>query len=262
MVNASSTTPPVTHSTIVEATCSICGGKYALDTKGSYREGALCTHCGSSGRSQSIAYALTHYVFKQEVALSDLEKQKRLKIVGLSDGPTYAKILAKKCDYTNTYYHTDPFLDIIKPGPKYLGQCDALISADVFEHVLAAPSHAFKGAYDILKPGGYLILTVPFVNVGPHKEHYPGLVNYTSEQRADGSWIAHLKYAGGRKETDESPCFHGGPGKTLEVRLFNRDRIEEELAWAGFEKVIVHVDNMPERGMNWNTASRLIVAQK
>ena len=248
--------------TIVEATCGICAGKYALDSKGSYREGALCTHCGSSGRSQSIAYALTHYVFRQEAALNNLDKQKRLKIVGLSDGPAYAKTLAKKCDYTNTYYHTEPFLDITKPSRKNLGAYDALISADVFEHVLAAPSHAFKGAYDILKPGGHLILTVPFINLGPHKEHYPGLVDYTSEERSDGTWVAHLVYPGGRQVTEENPCFHGGPGKTLEVRLFNRERIEEELAWAGFETVHIHVDNMPERGMNWNTASRLIVAQK
>jgi len=262
MVNKSPIMASDTQSTIVEATCGICAGKYTIDTKGSYREGALCPHCGSSGRSQSIAYALTHYVFSQEVALNNLEKQKSLKIVGLSDGPAYANTLAKKCDYTNTYYHRDPFLDITKPDSYYLGKYDALISADVFEHVLAAPSHAFKGAYDVLKPGGHLILTVPFINAGPHKEHYPGLMNYTPEQRADGSWLAHLEYAGGRKETDEKPCFHGGPGKTLEVRLFNRDRIEEELAWAGFETVIVHVDNMPERGMNWNTASRLIVAQK
>lgn len=248
--------------TTVDATCGICAGNYALNTKKDSREGTLCIYCGASGRSQSIAYALTHYVFKQEVALNDLKKQKRLKVVGLSDGPAYAKTLAKKCDYTNTYYHTEPFLDITKPGRKYIGRYDALISADVFEHVLAAPSYAFQGAYDILKPGGYLILTVPFINAGPHKEHYPGLINYTSEQCTDGSWVAHLEYAGGRKVTDEKPCFHGGAGKTLEVRLFNRTRIEEELAWAGFKAVIIHVENMPERGMNWNTASRLIVARK
>lgn len=110
--------------------------------------------------------------------------------------------------------------------------------------------------------GGYLILTVPFINKGEHKEHYPGLVNYTAEQRKDGTWMAHLEFPGGRKMVDEQPCFHGGPGKTLELRLYNRVRLEEELAWAGFQKVIIHDENMPERGINWNTASRLIVAQK
>ena len=74
--------------------------------------------------------------------------------------------------------------------------------------------------------------------------------------------MAHLEFIDGRRIVDENPCFHGGPGKTLEVRLFNRTRLEEELAWAGFKAVIIHDENIPERGMNWNTASRLIVAQK
>lgn len=262
MKNKSGVSKSQNENTIMDAKCGICGSVYPIDVKGNFREGTLCIHCGASGRSQAIAYALTHYVFREDVALNNLEKQKHLKIVGLSDGPVYAKMLAKKCDYTNTYYHTKPFLDITKPGRHDIGKYDALISADVFEHVLAAPSYAFKGAYDILKPGGHLILTVPFINVGDHKEHYPGIVNYESEQRSDGSWVAHIEYPNGKIVTDETPCFHGGPGKTLEVRLFNRKRIEEELSWAGFKSVMVHVDNMPERGMNWNTASRLIVAQK
>lgn len=88
---------------LVQATCGLCAGIYQLDVKGDYREGALCPHCGSSGRSQSIAYALTHYVFKQDVALCHVKRQEYLKLVGLSDGPAYSKILAKKCEYTNTY---------------------------------------------------------------------------------------------------------------------------------------------------------------
>ena len=252
----------ISGTSIINATCGICGGVYSLDKKGNFREGALCSDCGASGRSQAIAYALTHYVFQQDVALKKIQKNKKIKVVGLSDGPAYAAILADKCNYKNTYYHKEPFLDITNPDTRIIGQYNALISADVFEHVLAAPSFAFKGAFDILKPGGYLILTVPFINVGKHKEHYPGLRSYEAEQRSDGSWLVHLEFANGRKMIDETPCFHGGPGKTLEVRLFHRERLEEELAWAGFEIVIVHDENMPERGINWNTASRLIVARK
>lgn len=262
MKNTPNSSIDTANSHFIDATCSICAGIFPIDTCGNFREGKLCYHCGASGRSQAIAYCLTHYVFKQNAALNNITNQNKIKIVGLSDGPAYAKTLAKKCNYKNTYYHTKPFLDITNPTKEYLGIFDALISADVFEHVLAAPSHAFKGAYDILKAGGYLILTVPFINQGPHKERYPGLCNYTSEQRPDGSWIAHLEFSDGRNVVDETPCFHGGPGKTLEVRLFNRECLEEELAWAGFKNIIIHDKNMPERGINWNTASRIIVAQK
>ncbi len=247
---------------IVNATCGICGDQYELSTDVSSREGHLCESCGASGRSQAIAYCLSKYVFQKDKALSKLRPKKKIRIVGLSDGPAYAPILAEKCDYTNTFYHREPYLDITKPPSIYQNAFDALISADVFEHVLAAPSHAFQGAYDVLKEGGHLILTVPFINIDDHREHYPGLVNYSAEEKEDGSWKVHLEFPGGRTEVDETPCFHGGPGKTLEVRLFSRKRIQEELAWAGFKNVIIHDENMPERGINWNQFSRIIVAQK
>jgi len=154
MVREQQTLQLESQSDLVEAACAICAGVYQVDTEGNYREGALCPHCGSFGCSQSIAYALTYYVFRKDVALCNLKRQKHLKVVGLSDGPAYSKMLAEKCAYKNTYYHTKPFLDITKPRPQEFEKYDALISADVFEHVLAAPFHAFKDSYDILKSGG------------------------------------------------------------------------------------------------------------
>lgn len=256
------TTPAPQTGTIVKATCSLCATVYDLDTTKILREGKLCTGCGSSGRAQAISYCLAKYVFHEDVPLSQVKKNKNIRIVGLSDGPTYSAELAKKCHYVNTYYHTEPYLDITDPQEEHIGQYDALISADVFEHVLGHPSHAFRGSNKVLKMGGILILTVPFVNLGDHKEHYPGLQNYTSEQLPDDRWVAHLEYAGGLNTTEQEPCFHGGPGKTLEVRLFNRARIEEELFWAGFRNIEVHTENMPERGINWTPPSRIITAQK
>jgi SAM-dependent methyltransferase len=246
---------------MVRAECSLCATSYDLDTRKILREGKLCPGCGSSGRAQAISYCLAKYVFGHDGPLCHVKKTKT-KIVGLSDGPTYSAVLAKKCNYVNTYYHTQPFLDITDPQDEHIGQYDALISADVFEHVLGHPSNAFRGANKVLKKGGYLILTVPFINKGDHKEHYPGLQNYTAEQVEDGQWVAHLEYTGGLSTTEKKPCFHGGPGKTLEIRLFNRERIEEELFWAGFRNVKVHTQNMPERGINWTPPSRIITAQK
>ena len=247
---------------IVKATCSVCNAKYKLDKNINSREGHLCPKCGASGRSQAIAYCVTRYVFGQDKALSKVRAKKKIKMVGLSDGQVYARPLSRKCDYTNTFYHQDPFLDITNPQDDYFDKFDGLISADVFEHVLASPCHAFEGAYKILKPGGHLILTVPFTNKGPHIEHYPGLVGYESEERKDGRWVAHLEFSDGRKSIDETPCFHGGPGKTLELRIFNRARVEEELCWAGFTNIEILDDNIPEWGINWNAPSRIIVAQK
>jgi len=251
-------------SNLIKANCSVCGRSYKLDISIDSREVQLCRRrrCRASGRAQGIAYALARYVFEEDKPLSKVRKNRDIRIVGLSDDHAYARVLQWQCTYTNTFYHTRPFLDISNPDKMYWGHCDALISADVFEHVMPPVSAAFEGAAKMLRPGGHLILTVPFTNKGEHIEHYPELRSYVSRQRPDGVWVADLEFDTGQKSTDESPCFHGGPGKTLELRVFNLKRIETELAAAGFTTINVLIDNIPEWGINWNPASRIIVAQK
>lgn len=245
----------------VSAQCPICGNSYTINTNWNAREGHLCGSCTASGRSQAIAFMVSKYVFGNETPLAKQDKRTDLKVIGLSDGQIYAQPLSKICDYTNSYYHQEPYLDITNPPDHYLNSFDALISADVFEHVFGDPCHPFRGANRILKPGGHLILTVPFVNQGGYQEHYPGMVGYESKQM-NGQWVAEIEYANGYVEIDEKPKFHGGPGKTLEVRLFNRKRLREELEWAGFEDITFHDENLPHHGINWSVASRPITARK
>ncbi len=245
----------------IAAQCSICGNSYEINTNWNAREGHLCGHCGASGRSQAIAHLVATEIFQRKIPLEKIKPRKDIKIIGLSDGRIYADILSKIANYTNSFFHQEPFLDITAPPAKWENEFDGLISADVFEHVIGEPSAAFAGAFKIIKPGGCLILTVPFINEGPYIEHYPGITGYTSEQR-DGKWIAHIQYSDNRMVTDYTPRFHGGPGKTLEVRLFNRARIEEELIRAGFVDIKFYDANIPEFGVNWSRPSRPITARK
>lgn len=245
----------------IPAKCPICDATYQLNTNWNAREGHLCPSCTASGRSQAIAYLVSKFLFENKLPLVKQKKNRDIKLIGLSDGQVYAHPLSKICDYTNSYFHKEPFLDITAPLKGYWSGFDGLISADVFEHVLTEPCQAFSGAYKIIKPGGCLILTVPFVNHGDHKEHYPGISGYEARQE-NGSWIADIQYRNGKTKTITDPKFHGGPGKTLEVRLFNRNRLLEELKWAGFDDIYVMDENLPEHGINWSAASRPIVAIK
>ncbi len=248
---------------VVEANCPVCGAHYMLDVSLNSREGKLCTKCGASGRAQAIAYSISTILLGKVVPLNNHAKDKTKRILGLSDGRVYAEILNKKYNYTNTFYHRDPFLDITKPSAEYIESADILITTEVFEHIVGPSLAAFRGAFDVLKPGGYMILTVPFVNKGDSIEHYDAdLKQYTSYKKEDGSWVAELEFDDGRKEIELNPKFHGGPGKTLEIRLFNRERLIDELGVAGFEEVVFHDENIPKYGINWSAASRVITARK
>ncbi len=248
--------------TIVKATCPICGGVYDLDITKEYREGPLCTHCGASGRSSAIVHTVCQIAFGNDTPLCQQSPAKDFKLVGLSDGPKYAPLLAEKFDYTNTFYHKEPYLDISSPDETHHNRYDLLISTEVFEHVIGEPLSPFYGALALLKPGGSLVLTVPFVNQGEHKQHYPGLVSYSSRQTDEGKWVADLVFADGTKYTDENAKFHGGPGKTLEICLFTRTSLLKALEDSGFTDIEFHDKNIPERGINWGAPSRLVTAKK
>ncbi|MCK5665790.1 MAG: hypothetical protein KAI17_20020, partial [Thiotrichaceae bacterium] len=248
---------------ITTATCTICGSLYLLDTGNNSREGKLCPKCGASGRAQAIAYYVSKILYDDVVPLNKHAVNKSKKIIGLSDGRVYADILQKKYDYTNTFYHREPFIDITCPPEKLHGVFDLLITTEVFEHINGPSIKAFYGALNILKPGGYMILTVPFINNGDSIEHYrEGLKNYDSHQTKEGHWVAELEFNDGSKEVDEEARFHGGPGKTLEIRLFNRSRLISELDLAGFDEVVIHDENLPQWAIHWGPASRVITARK
>ena len=85
--------------------------------------------------------------------------------------------MAAKFDYTNTFYHQAPRLDINHPAPNDFGRYDFIISSEVMEHVPQPVEKAFENLYRMLKPDGLLVLTVPYTIDGRTIEHFPQLHN-------------------------------------------------------------------------------------
>ena len=110
-----------------------------------------------------MGYLVTREVLGQPMALPDFPENKAIAGIGLSDAEAYAKPLAHKFDYENTFYHTDPRLDIADIDDSHVGRYDFVVASDVFEHVAPPVSRAFVNARRMLKPGGKFIFTVPFI---------------------------------------------------------------------------------------------------
>ena len=151
--------------------CNICGHRSAYPRNQIMRDIQSCHFCGSHVRWRSVIHALSLELFGKSLALPDFPYRPDILGVGLSDWEGYASRLAKKLQYTNTFYHQEPFLDITDIGPAP-PQYDFLISSDVFEHVCQPVERVFQNAYKLLKPGGLMILTVPYVE-GRTTEHFP-----------------------------------------------------------------------------------------
>ncbi len=103
-------------------------------------------------------------LFGKSLAIVDFPERPDLVGVGLSDWDGLAWRLAKKLGYANTYYHKEPLLDIAAKQGLQHDLYDFIISSDVFEHVCPPISTAFVNAYNLLKAGGVMILTVPYTN--------------------------------------------------------------------------------------------------
>ena len=231
-------------------TCNICGGENDVAVAALDREKRSCIHCGSSVRTRSVIHLLSMSLFGHSLSIDEFPESPTIHGIGLSDWPVYAKRLTDKLDYTNTYYHQEPRLDITAvPEPLY-ETCDFIISTDVFEHVLSPVSDAFRGAWKLLKPGGAMIFSVPFTNRGTETvEHFDALHDFEI-LNSEGKYRLVNRRADGRVDTYDNLRFHGGPGETLEMRLFCRQSLLEELEAAGFSVELFDYP-VPQRGIVW-----------
>ncbi|CAO3440065.1 type 11 methyltransferase [Azospirillum argentinense] len=228
--------------------CNVCGVQNVCSGDRIGRETASCDGCGSTVRMRSIIHLLSTALWGRSMPLPEFPQDKGIVGKGLSDWIGYADRLAEKFSYTNTFYHQEPRLDIENVTEEEKGTCDFLISTDVFEHTLGPALKAFVGAYELLKPGGSLIFTVPFTLEAETVEHYPQLTDFTIATLG-GKYFVVGQTAAGAYELYQEPVFHGGPGQTLEMRVFCRKAVEAHLRDAGFTDILVLERSEPECGV-------------
>ena len=230
--------------------CNICGRINLVYLNKLRRETPSCSKCHSTVRMRSIVHVLSLTLFGQSIPLMDFPVRPELRVIGLSDWVEYANPLMNKIDYTNTYYHREPKLDIMAVDPELEGTLDALISSDVFEHVPPPVSLAFKNSYKLLKPDGVLILTVPYYDLAITQEHFPDLNQYELIQ-ASGHQLLKNKTQDGREQIFDNLVFHGGEGATLEMRVFSKTGLLTELKQAGLGSVKFYPEPFWEFGIYW-----------
>ena len=228
--------------------CNICGAENLAFGAEFGREIPSCEECGSTVRMRSVVRCVSMALFGRSLALPDMAPDPSIRGIGLSDWNEYAARLGDLFSYRNTFFDTEPRLDITAPPAELLGKLDFLIASDVFEHVPRPVERAFAGAFELLKPGGTLILTVPYTTNPETIEHFPELHDpqvldfgaefYLVDRRRDGSFPVFDKLV-----------FHGGPGQTMEMRIFCKTDLLTQLERAGFGEIAIRSEDDPEWGV-------------
>ena len=257
--------------------CNLTGNNFTIKDDDKGREGGSAF--GLNSRLRSIIYVLTNTVLKSNQTLNNITPNKNIRGIGMSDAPNLALELSKKFNYVNTFYHTDPFLDIYNnEDVSTYNNLDFIISSDVFEHISPYPNvqTAFNNLFKMLKIGGHIIFSVPFI-YDNYYEHFPSLYDYSVEfdKRMNKYYIKNITIDGKEElfYTSKTPsgqtsdlCFHEGPGSTLEMRIFSQDKLIKYLKDAGFREIIFYdpneIKDMEKYGIFWENKCSLVLSAK
>src|SRR5262249_40360504 len=148
----------------------------------------------------------------------------------------YARPLARKFDYTNTHYDRPPRLDITEPHPELAGSYDFILAADVLEHIAPPVERALEEMCRLLKPTGFLGITIYCHPSDIMREHFPDLHEYRVLRLGDSQVLVNRRRDGSLEVRDDL-VFHGGSGVTLEMREFGITALRARLRAAGFQEV-------------------------
>ena len=242
--------------------CNICGTVCERPPDGLAREGSGCAVCHSSMRVRALIALLSEELLGIPMTLLEFPVLKNIRGIGMSDFPELAEKLAQKLDYTNTFYHQAPQFDVTRPDPREFGRYDFILSTEVMEHVPPPVETAFTNIFRLLKPDGLLVMTTPYTLGGKTREHFPELHDFTLASLNEKTVLVNRR-RDGSIDVFEDLVFHGGPGSTVEMRVFTEESLRENLLRAGFTSVRVASENVPEFGIehaeNWSLP---IVASK
>lgn len=230
--------------------CNLCGAANRAAREALDRERPSCVACGSNVRFRAIGRLVVRELTGRDASLHDLPRAKQWRGLGLSDADAYAMLFADKFDYVNTYFHVEPRLDIAEADVTRFGGRDFIVASDVFEHVAPPVARAFVNARALLRDGGKLIFTVPFTLDPDTVEHFPELHAWTLEE-CDGRWRLRNRTADGHETLHDDLIFHGGPGTTLEMRVFSQAALQREFERAGFSRVRIASEPCLEFGIHW-----------
>lgn len=200
---------------------------------------------------RAMVHALSTELFGESLPATRFPRRKDLKGIGMSDWDGYAGALAEKLDYLNTFYHTEPKLDIRDPDPGRFGTLDFILSSDVFEHVAPPVDIAFENAAKLLKPDGVFVFSVPYKLEGRTDEHFPELFDYRVEKSGTG-FVLHNRTRTGEEQEFRDLVFHGGAGATLEMRVFSRDDLLGHFERAGFDRPRICSEDFSKHGVIWD----------
>jgi len=219
---------------LLDFACNVCGTRNVVPLDLFGREVRNCDECGSTPRWRGMISSLSVALFGESLSIAEFPAGREVKGLGTSDWEGYAKRLAGRLDYINTYFDREPRFDLTAPVSDTLrGRYDFVTCSDVLEHVTPPFAGSLAHCRELLKPGGHLILTAPMKLEGTTDEHFPDLFKFEITGEGEDRVLVNRTRDGVVQRFDQL-VFHGGEGATLEMRMLSLPDVLAALADVGF----------------------------
>jgi len=233
--------------------CAICGA--AKKSKPISTEEIGCESCGSTWRAQEICRAvLNSLAYSEEIDIRAINPDMSRVGLGISDDWRLARALSPLFAYTNSFLHQFPVVDICSPPQEAIGKFEFISCSDVLEHTPPPRNAALMGLYQMLKPTGFAVVSVPLIRGLQFAEFYPELSTWKTEND-----FVHWVDQDGHEHIDQHPEFHGGEGLTLAFRQWTEEKLIEELKAVGFSEIITRP--LPPQ-FNFEQTICIVIARK
>jgi SAM-dependent methyltransferase len=156
----------------------------------------------------------------------------------------------------------EPSFDIAKPHPQLAEAYDFILLADVLEHIAPPVECALEEACRLLKPRGFLGITVFCNPIDQMREHFPELNEFRIVKLGESQILVNRR-PDGSIEAREDLVFHGGSGATLEMREFGMTSLHSKLLKAGFHEVFFLTEDLAQIGVLFDRdVSQPLIARK
>jgi SAM-dependent methyltransferase len=222
------------------------------------RESFNCNNCQATARERAVILG----VKKARRRFPFRAFGKQVRILGVSDSERTQAAFKRQYDsrYTNFHFHKEPFLDIAHVDDEFESIADVISCSDVLNYVEPPLDRAFESLFKLLKPGGYLVVSVPHSPSGQlHVEHFPVMRNMKIKLEPTPELTG--EDAEGNLHSYQDLKFGEGDGVNLEYRVFSEDSLKANLAAAGFVNIRT-VPNSRLYGIFWEPWSRVWIAER
>lgn len=233
-------------------TCNLCAARISsipfdeLD-----REKGLCPTCGASVRIRSIVQLLSCEMLGKSLEIPRWPSNRGFTCIGIGDSNGARQSLSEKITYVETPFDTAepdrPFLKIADIPDELRARGDVVACSEILQHVMPPAQVAFDGLFTMLKPGGLLIVTVPY-GFESTVEHFPNLNNWTIV-RDNGKATLRNTTASGATERFTDLRFYGT--ELLEMRVFGLSDLRKALRDAGFVNITIAGDDCLQYGIQF-----------